>query len=64
VEFICPYPLLVASDTKGSIYIFTTKHHPSAPFKLIAQWKNMYSIQKSSQITFIKSNYYPNTKQC
>lgn len=26
-------------------------------YKLLTQWKNMYSIQKSSQITFISSNY-------
>lgn len=62
IEFICPFPLLLVSDTKGSIYIFTTKHSSPNPYKLLAQWKNMYSIQKSSQITYIKSYYDKNTK--
>jgi len=53
---------LLASDIKGSIYIFTTKHYLANPYKLIAQWKNMYSIQKSSQITYIKPIYNEKTK--
>lgn len=64
VEFICPFALLLASDVKGSIYIFTTKHHLAGPYKLLAQWKNMYSIQKSSQITYIKPLYDPKTREC
>lgn len=64
VEFICPYPLILVSDVKGSIYIFTSKHHTAGPYKILAQWKNMYSIQKSSQITYIKPIFDPVTKEC
>lgn len=34
----------------------------AAPYKLLAQWKNMYSIQKSSQITYIKPVFDEKTK--
>ena len=52
--FLSPYPLLFITDTKGSIYIFSTKYYFKKPYALLTQWKNMYSIQKASQITFIE----------
>jgi hypothetical protein len=55
--FIDPLPLLVVVDAKGTIYLFSTKYHLKNPYKLLAQWKNMYSIQKASQITFVSSNF-------
>lgn len=55
--FIDPLPLLVIVDIKGTIYLFSTKYLNKNGYKLLTQWKNMYSIQKSSQITFISSNY-------
>ena len=57
VLFIDPLPILVIVDIKGTIYFFSTKYLSKNPYKLLTQWKNMYSIQKSSQITFISSNY-------
>lgn len=51
--FLSPYPLLVVADIKGSIYIFSTKNYLKKPYSLLTQWKNMYSIQKTSQITCI-----------
>ena len=63
-QFIDPYPLLLISDVKGSIFLFTTKYYMSAPYKLLTQWKNMYSIQKSSQITYIRSHFDPKTSEC
>ncbi len=53
-QFLSPYPLLIVVDTKGSIYMFSTKYYLKKPFSLLTQWKNMYSIQKTSQITLIK----------
>ena len=53
-HFLSPYPLLIVADTKGSIYIFSTKYYFKKPYSLLTQWKNMYSIQKTSQITFIE----------
>lgn len=64
VEFIEPFPLVIASDIKGSIYLFTTKYYLKAPHCLLAHWKNMYSIQKSSQITYIFPMYDANTHDC
>ena len=58
--FIDPLPLLVLVDIKGTIYLFSTKYHLKNPYKLLTQWKNMYSIQKSSQITFVSSHYEQN----
>lgn len=55
--FIDPLPILVIVDIKGTIYFFSTKYLLKNPYKLLTQWKNMYSIQKSSQITFISSNH-------
>ncbi len=52
--FLSPYPLLIITDTKGSIYIFSTKYYLKKPYALLTQWKNMYSIQKTSQITYIE----------
>lgn len=57
VLFIDPLPLLIVVDVKGIIYLFSTKYMLKSPYKLLTQWKNMYSIQKSSQITFISSTY-------
>lgn len=62
-QFIDPYPLLFVSDIKGSIFVFTTKHHIQGPFKLLAQWKNMFSIQKTSQLTFVECIYNSKTKE-
>lgn len=62
VEFIDPYPLILITDVKGSIFIFTTKYYTPSPYKLLTQWKNMFSIQKSSQITYLKSQYDPKTQ--
>jgi hypothetical protein len=59
-SFLSPLPLLVIADSKGSIYIFSTKLYLKKPFSLLTQWKNMYSIQKSSQITYI--SYLENEK--
>ena len=58
--FIDPLPLLVLVDIKGTIYLFSTKYHLKNPYKLLTQWKNMYSIQKSSQITYVSSHYEQN----
>lgn len=55
--FIDPLPLLIIVDVKGTIYLFSTKYMLKNPYKLLTQWKNMYSIQKSSQITYISSVY-------
>ncbi len=45
---------MIVADTKGSIYLFSTKYYFKKPYSLLTQWKNMYSIQKTSQITFIE----------
>lgn len=58
--FVDPLPLLVVVDVKGTISLFSTKYHLKQPYQLLTQWKNIYSIQKSSQITFITSNYTNN----
>ncbi len=58
--FLSPYPLLIITDTKGSIYIFSTKYYLKKPYALLTQWKNMYSIQKTSQITYIESKKVDN----
>jgi hypothetical protein len=52
-----PFPLLVVADIKGGVYIFIVKYHKKAG-KLLIHWKNMYSIQKQSQVTYIGSEYY------
>lgn len=57
VLFVDPLPLLIVVDVKGTVYLFSTKHFIKGPYKLLTHWKNMYSIQKSSQITFISSSY-------
>ena len=62
VEFIEPFPLVLVSDIKGCIYLITTKYFTKSPYKLVAYWKNMYSIQKSSQITFIYPLYDAKTQ--
>ena len=64
IEFIRPFPLILVSDVKGSIYIFSTQNHLPKPNSLLAQWKNMYSIQKTSQLTFIQSLFNEKTKEC
>lgn len=46
---------MIVTDSKGSIYMFSTKYYFKKPYSLLTQWKNMYSIQKTSQITFISS---------
>jgi len=61
VFFIDPFPLLLIVDIKGTVYLFSTKHHLRQPNQLLTQWKNMYSIQKSSQITFLSSIHTHNT---
>lgn len=53
-HFLTPYPLIVLADVKGSIYIFSTKYYFKRPYELLTQWKNMYSIQRTSQITFME----------
>lgn len=55
--FIDPLPLLIVVDVKGTIYVFSTKYFLKSPYKLLTQWKNMYSIQRESQITFMSSVY-------
>jgi len=57
ILFVDPLPLIVIVDIKGTIYIFSTKYNLKNPYKLLTQWKNMYSIQKASQITYISSTY-------
>jgi len=57
IIFVDPLPIVVIVDIKGTIYIFSTKYNIKNPYKLLTQWKNMYSIQKSSQITYISSTY-------
>lgn len=57
VLMVDPLPLLIIVDVKGTVYLFSTKYLFKRPYTLLTQWKNMYSIQKSSQITFISSTF-------
>jgi hypothetical protein len=54
IHFINPFPLLAVSDIKGNVFIFICKYHKKYG-KVLISWKNMYSIQKQSQVTYISS---------
>jgi hypothetical protein len=56
IAFLSPFPLILIADTKGGVYILTSKHAKN-PYKLVHHWRNMYSIQKASQITYISTEY-------
>jgi len=58
-----PLPLLIVVDVKGTVYLFSTKYFLKKPYSLLTQWKNMYSIQKASQITYIASTYHEATSK-
>jgi len=58
-----PLPLLIVVDVKGTVYLFSTKYFLKKPYALLTQWKNMYSIQKASQITYIASTYHEATSK-
>ena len=64
VFFADPLPLLVVVDVRGTIYLVSTKYFLRQPYQVLTQWKNMYSIQKSSQITYLNSFYEPEGNQC
>ena len=51
-------------DVRGTIYLVSTKYYFKKPYQLLTQWKNMYSIQTASQITFLNSIYDHKERKC
>ena len=62
VKFIKPFPLLITTDTSGTLYIWLTKPHPNAG-KLILDWRNNYDLKLNSPITAIDTFYDEKSKQ-